>query len=145
MLRAPIFLNWIQRLANSVRRVVTLTARSPRVSRRRPGPTNRVEALEARELLTTFTVDTLIDVVDAGDGVTSLREAIEAANGQSGADTIQFASSANGTLTLTLGELNITDTLTIEGNGANQTVLDANGRSRVLHFEAATGDLTLQG
>ena len=38
----------------------------------------------------TFTVNTTLDVVDPGDGVLSLREAIIAANGSAGRDTIDF-------------------------------------------------------
>ena len=55
-----------------------------------------VEPLEARHLLATLVVDTRFDLVDANDDVTSLREAIAAANDETenpGRDTIQFAPS----------------------------------------------------
>jgi hypothetical protein len=143
MFRAPIFLHWVRRLADSVACVVQPASQSLRKNHRSVGRQNGVEALESRTLLTTFAVDTLEDVVSDADSVTSLREAIQAANNAAGADTIQFTSTAHGTFKLTLGELNVTDTLTIQGHGAAQTVIDADGRSRGIHFEALTGDLTL--
>ena len=77
------------------------------------------------------TVDTLDDTVDFNDGVTSLREAIFATNLVGGADTIDFAASLTSggpaTLTLTQGELKITDALTINGPGANLLTIDASG------------------
>ena len=83
----------------------------------------RVESLEARRLLA-ITVDTPLDVVDAGDSFTSLREAIATANGNgNGADTIDFdpavfTGGAASLIRLTEGELEITETLTIDGSTA---------------------------
>ena len=66
-------------------------------------------------MLAVVTVNTLDDTVSFADGVTSLREAIFATNLVGGADTIQFAAAltAGGpaTITLTQGELAITDAL----------------------------------
>jgi hypothetical protein len=59
----------------------------------------------------TFTVLNLLD-----DGPDSLRAAIAAANGNAGADVIEFAEDLNGTITLG-SELSITDDLTINGLG----------------------------
>ena len=91
----------------------------------------RLEPLEDRRLLAVVTVTTLSDTVDFNDGVTSLREAIFATNLVGGADTINFAPSltAGGpaTITLTQGELKITDDLTITGSGANLLTIDASG------------------
>ena len=56
-----------------------------------------VERLEDRTLLAVFTVTTAADVINANDGQVSLREAIVSANQTAGADSIQFASSLNGT------------------------------------------------
>ncbi|MCA9061483.1 MAG: hypothetical protein KDA96_00410, partial [Planctomycetaceae bacterium] len=53
----------------------------------------RTELLEVRSLLTTFTVTTRFDIVDPGDSVLSLREALAAAANESvnpGHDTIVF-------------------------------------------------------
>ena len=78
-----------------------------------------IEPLEDRRLLALVTVDTLDDTVDFSDGVTSLREAIFATNLVGGADTIEFAaaltSGGPATITLTQGELAITDALAING------------------------------
>ena len=98
-----------------------------------------LEALEDRRLLAAFVVDTLIDQND-GVGVNgvSLRDAIIAANTTAGSDTITFAPSltAGGpvTLTLTLGELTVSDTIgttTITGPGASLLSVSGNNISRV--------------
>ena len=66
-------------------------------------------------------VNTLLDVVDFNDGVTSLREAIFATNLASGPDTIEFApaltADSPAKIVLTQGELKITDSLTIDWPG----------------------------
>ncbi len=76
-------------------------------------------------------VTTLDDVVNLDDGVTSLREAIFAANIVPGADTIEFApfltASGPATILLTLGELAITDSLAINGPGSELLTIDASG------------------
>ena len=91
----------------------------------------RFEPLEDRRLLAVVTVSTLDDTVDFNDGVTSLREAVFATNLVGGADTIQFAaaltSGGPATLTLTQGELKITDALSINGPGADLLTIDASG------------------
>ena len=91
----------------------------------------RLEPLEDRRLLAVVTVTTLADTVDFNDGVTSLREAIFATNTVPGADTIDFAPAltAGGpaTILLTQGELVITDSLTINGPGADLLTIDASG------------------
>src|SRR4051812_463052 len=68
-----------------------------------------IEPVEPRRLLSTYTVDTAIDV-SAVDGKTSLREAIVAANAHAGADTIKFSSAVFSagslhTIALTAGQL----------------------------------------
>jgi CSLREA domain-containing protein len=62
----------------------------------------RLEHLEARDVPANFTVNTLTDVVDANDGLTSLREAITAATAAGAGDhTINFAQAQQGgTITL---------------------------------------------
>ena len=85
-----------------------------------------VESLESRALLTMFTVTSLEDNLD-DDGETTLREAIEQANANEGADEIVFASGLSGVIELDsdLGILpGITDDLIITGNGRSDTVID---------------------
>ena len=71
-----------------------------------------------------ITVDTPLDVINSSDSVTSLREAIATANDNgNGADTIDFdpavfTGGAVSLIRLTEGELEITDTLTIDGSMA---------------------------
>ncbi|MEM9352641.1 MAG: choice-of-anchor Q domain-containing protein [Planctomycetota bacterium] len=89
----------------------------------------RHEPLEKRDLLAVVTVDTVLDVVDINDGVTSLREAIFATNTVPGADEIVFDFGFDGpaTIVLTEGELSITDSLTITGDGPELLTIDASG------------------
>src|SRR4051812_32730647 len=72
------------------------------------------------------------------DGQTSLREAVCAANNNAGADTITF--SINGTFTLTgaanednggSGDLDVKQSLAIQGNGIANTVIDGGGIERI--------------
>ncbi len=88
-----------------------------------------VEPLEERRMLAVATVDTELDVVDFTDGVTSLREAIFATNTVAGADVIEIDVSLSGAtidLSQILGELSITDSLTIDaGNLAGGLTIDA--------------------
>ena len=130
-------------------------------------------AFEAQEL-PSLIVTTAADAVDETDGVTSLREAIHFANSKPGADTITFDSNVftggNASLIRLNGaELEITDTLTINGTTATNVVItgdandddvtDANNvtdvaasqtasvlsdNTRVLNFSATSGDLSLQ-
>src|SRR5436190_18926910 len=60
-----------------------------------------LESLEPRQVLSTFLVTTLADTVDADPAVTSLREAIMAANSQPSSDVIAFNSNIVGTINLT--------------------------------------------
>jgi hypothetical protein len=69
---------------------------------------------------------------DAGTG--TLRDAIAQANTSPGADVIEFdAGLAGQTITLTSGELDITDDLTITGLGADQLTISGNNSSRVFY------------
>ncbi len=103
--------------------------------------------MESRTLLS-ITVNTFGDVVDAGDGLTSLREAIALAAGTPGADSITLPhqiDSVEGTYALTLGELDLSDadSLSIQSDGGPATI-DAQGASRV--FSIAAGSVvTLEG
>lgn len=96
----------------------------------------------------TLVVDNATDEED-GDysaGDLSLREAIGLANGSVGTDTITFAASINGLAHLfTLGQVTITESLTITGNGAANTVIDAQQLSRIFDITAGAIDTTLDG
>ena len=79
-----------------------------------------------------LTVDTTADVVDSGDAVNSLREAIICANNNPDASTINLPA---GTYTLTItgvdedaaanGDLDILEDLTLAGAGAASTIIQA--------------------
>ena len=70
--------------------------------------------------MATFTVTTGADVVNAGDGRLSLREAVAQANATTTADTIVFAGGLEGaTLVLTGGELVVSRDLRIDGDQDN--------------------------
>lgn len=72
-------------------------------------------------------VTTTEDVVDAFDGVTSLREAVAYANQKPGFDTITFAPSGQGLIRLTEGALDVTASLEIDGAGKVTITGDAEG------------------
>jgi len=106
----------------------------------------RLESLERRNLLASFLVTTTVDENDTapvvGTGL-SLREAINSANAIAGVDSITFATSTNGTeFDLSLGELMITGSLIITGNGAASTIMDAQQTPRF--FDITAGDVTLE-
>jgi CSLREA domain-containing protein len=113
-------------------------------SSKAPAPVSTAQA--------SLVVTTLADVVDVTDGQLSLREAVGAANDQVGSDTITFADSIRGgSVVLSLGQLVITDSLTIDGTGET---IDADGKSRVLRVDGPDGgtrldvaidDLTITG
>jgi hypothetical protein len=88
--------------------------------------------------MATLTVTTAADVLDATDGVLSLREAVLQANDTAAADTIVFAGALEGrALTLTFGQLELTGDVTIDGdrddNGSRVTI-DGNRHDRVLEI-----------
>ena len=114
----------------------------------------------------TITVTTTADSVDAAggncstialgslpgpNGLVSLREAVCAANNNAGADIIAF--SVNGIFVLTgaanedlaaSGDLDLTQSIIIQGNGAANTIIDGGGIERIFDFfpsAASTFDL----
>jgi len=96
----------------------------------------RLEALEDRALPSTLTV---MNNHDSGAG--SLRNTIAAAGS---GDTIVFDHSLNHeTITLTSGDLVISQNLDIEGPGAGKLTVSGGGTSRV--FDIAGGTVTLAG
>src|SRR5262249_31950462 len=98
----------------------------------------RLDVLEDRTLPSTFTVTNLLD---SGPG--SLRAAITAATASPGADVINFAGGLDGTITLTSGQLSITDRLTINGPGGSPLAVSGNDASRVFHVAASAGSVAL--
>jgi hypothetical protein len=97
--------------------------------------------------MATLTVTTTDDVVNAGDGVLSLREAVSQANATAAADTIVFASAIEGqTLVLTGGELTASRDLTIDGNQNNDETaitISGNRASRILNVTGMETDISL--
>ena len=128
--------------------------RNPQSGSRRPssqGMSLDFNPLEDRRMLATFTVTNITDgaVAAAGDLPGSLRQAIFDANANPGEDTIQFDSGVftGGTdslVLLTAGELEITDSLNIDGATGAEVTISAGFDSRVLNFNVAAGDLTLR-
>jgi CSLREA domain-containing protein len=93
-----------------------------------------------------FTVNSNDDTDDGIPGIAhcSLREAIAAANAFADTNTIDFAAEVprlhtgvTGTITLTNGELVITNDLTITGPGATNLTVSGNNSSRVFRLTSA--------
>ncbi|HQU43447.1 MAG TPA: choice-of-anchor Q domain-containing protein, partial [Pirellulales bacterium] len=85
-------------------------------------------------------VNTLADA--HADGYTTLREAITQADAEPypGGTTITFAPGLTGTITLTQGELPITQAMTITGPGASVLAVSGNNQSRI--FDVNDGNAT---
>lgn len=101
------------------------------------GGTGVLESLEQRIAPATIIVT---NVGDSEPG--SLRAAIDQANASPGKDTIVFSKYFNvpRTITLTTGELHISDSVTIRGLGADQLTIDGNG-SRIFTIDDLTDEL----
>ena len=94
---------------------------------------------------TTYPVTNLNDV---GSG--SLRQAILDANANPGTDVITFSAGVTGTITLTTGQLTISDAVSIMGPGANLlSVQNTAGSNRVFYIgntvTATFSGLTISG
>src|SRR5262249_36957165 len=114
---------WLRSLLKSLksRPAVARFRRSPP----RPHlPRLGIEALDDRCLPSTFTVTNLFD---SGSG--SLRQAVSAPNANPRADSTAVA--VTGTSGLTSGQLDITDSVTINGPGASALTVSGNYASRV--------------
>jgi hypothetical protein len=105
-----------------------------------------VETLEVRALLSsTFVVDSITDT-GTGSGLTGdIRYCIAQANQSANAgSTITFSAALTGsTITLSQGELVISDAMTITGPGASSLTISGNNSSRLFDV-ASGGSLTLE-
>jgi len=90
-----------------------------------------IERLEDRVLLSTYVVT---NNLDSGPG--SLRDDIKTSNAAGGVNTITFAPGLTGTITLTSGQLEISNDLTIAGPGAASLTISGNNQSRVFLIDA---------
>ena len=98
-------------------------------------------------MLAVVMVDTEQDIVDAGDGLTSLREAIATTNSLAGVDEIIFDFGDDGPATIQLvhGELELTEAVTIAGPGPELLAIDAQQQSRIFNITATEGDFEMEG
>src|SRR5262249_18732043 len=114
-----------------------------------PRFSNGTVDIGAFEGVQSLVVSTLQDNHFSGtDAVISLRAAIELANTMSTPQTITFAPGVKGTITLTLGELQITNSMTIDGPGAKLLSISGNNTSRVFEIDNPTSgvsDVTISG
>lgn len=102
-------------------------------------------ALAIRPVDPSFEVNSPLDNINFQDNVTTLREAILFANATPGTDTITFASNMSGqVITLDGTELEITDAVSIGAIALDEPVIiDGDLRSRIFHFSAGAGSLSL--
>jgi hypothetical protein len=113
---------------------------------------NDAEALEPRRLLSTYIVNTLSDAVNPVAGKLTLRQAVADADADAGADTIVFdrkvfTSGSRHTVTLTQGQILLTDTTgptTIIGPGAKAAAVSGNSKSRIFDI-AADATVSISG
>ncbi|SJM91057.1 hypothetical protein CRENPOLYSF2_200013 [Crenothrix polyspora] len=89
----------------------------------------------------TFPVSNLND-----NGPDSLRQAIIDANANAGDDTIIFSKGLRGTITLTTGQLTITESVVFDGPGAKVLAISGNNASRILEIDPGVlGTVAING
>jgi CSLREA domain-containing protein len=99
--------------------------------------------LPAGPFATTFPVTKTEDTNDGTcDPDCSLREAIGAANTNPGVDDVPVPA---GTYLLTLGQLVVSDGVSIAGAGQANTIIDGNAADRVFDIEATSGVVAISG
>lgn len=143
--------DWLGRIRSGFRNGACHSRKLARY--RRSSVTRSIEAaevLEERWLLSgaPIVVTTIIDATNAGDGETSLREALEDAASRPGRDQITFAAGLSGTLKLSR-ELVVSTDVDITGPGVGSLIIDGmrNGSVfKVLLFaDAVIDNLTVRG
>jgi predicted outer membrane repeat protein len=138
---------WINRLWQPLKNRPGKQHSQPRGKRFRP----RLEALEARALLSgnTYLVNLLGDAgTSAGALSGDIRYCISQADKSANAgSTITFKNSVVGgkTITLTHGQLAITDNMTITGLGASSLTISGDKLSRVFDISSTTAKVTISG
>jgi CSLREA domain-containing protein len=98
----------------------------------------------AGPLVVTIATDEIDGNVAASD--LSLREAVTLANGSAGTDTITFAAAINGSeIDLTLGQITLSDSVILTGNGATRTIVDAQLGSRLFDITESAATVSISG
>ncbi|MCC5656513.1 DUF4347 domain-containing protein [Nostoc sp. XA010] len=102
-------------------------------------------------VLATFTVNNTGDTDDGdrNNGITTLREAINLANATAGDDAIAFGGifkdTTPDTITLTSGQLTITDDLSILGTGTSNVTVSGNNASTVFEISGLGTGVNING
>lgn len=90
-------------------------------------------------------VNTLNDAAEgatacSSTGACNLRDAVQRANRNDGPDSISFVSGLSGTITLSHGELSISDNLTLTGPGASELTLAGTATTRIFNISYESPD-----
>ncbi|HEY3837209.1 MAG TPA: CSLREA domain-containing protein [Bryobacteraceae bacterium] len=98
------------------------------------------EATDTTQTGSNLVVTSLADHDDgvAGDTDCTLREAINRANNLTFTQTITFSPGLTGTLTLSLGELDVTDGINLNGPGARLLAISGNSAGRVFNLSGGS-------
>ena len=98
------------------------------------------EATDTTQTGSNLVVNSLADHDDgvAGDTDCTLREAINRANSLAFNQTITFSPGLTGTLTLSLGELDVTQGINLNGPGARILAISGNSASRVFNLSGGS-------